>query len=270
MLVSVRTIAIANRKGGVGKTTTAISISAELAARGHRTLLVDLDPQGNATTGLGIDPRSVGASTYHALTRSVPLADCVRKTAVAGLDAVPAISDLADAEVELASALSREHRLRAALADLRSAYDYVLIDCPPSLGLLTINGLAAATELVIPVQCEYYALEGLAQMLANIELVQSDLNPSLTVSAIVLVMFDSRTNLAGDVVDDVRRHFGDLVCAHVVPRSVKLAEAPSHGQPIGVFDPEGTGATAYGALTDELIARDPDTPPATDTQEPRP
>lgn len=265
--MSARRIAIANRKGGVGKTTTAISVSAELAARGHRTLLVDLDPQGNATTGLGVDPRTVGASTYHALTRAVPLADCCRPTDVDGLDIVAAISDLADAEVELASALSREHRLRAALNDLPPGYEYIIIDCPPSLGLLTINGLAAAGELVIPVQCEYYALEGLAQMLSNIELIQADLNPALVVTAIALVMFDPRTNLAGDVVDDVRRHFGDVVCRNVVPRSVKLAEAPSHGQPIGVFDPEGTGAAAYGALTDELIARDPRTPRASIEQE---
>lgn len=266
--MSARVIAIANRKGGVGKTTSAISISAELAARNLRTLLVDLDPQGNATTGLGIDPRSVGASTYHALTRAVPITDCVLATSVPGLEIVPAISDLADAEVELASALSREHRLRGALDAVKPDYDYVIVDCPPSLGLLTINGLAAATELVIPVQCEYYALEGLAQMLGNIDLIQTDLNPNLTVTAIMLVMFDSRTNLAGDVVDDVRRHFGELVCRHVVPRSVKLAEAPSHGQPIGIFDPESAGAAAYAALTVELIERDPHAQASSEHQEP--
>jgi chromosome partitioning protein len=247
-----RIMAVANQKGGVGKTTTATNLGACLAELGHRTLLVDLDPQANATTGLGLDPRAIDVSMYDVLLRDVPLEDCIEATAVKNLFVAPASLDLAGAEIELVPAFSRERRLSSALAPHAEDFAYVLIDCPPSLGLLTVNGLAAASEVLVPIQCEYYALEGLGQLLRNVELVKKNLNPTLEVSTIVLVMYDARTKLAAQVVEEVRHHFGERVCRQVIPRSVRLSEAPSFGQPIITFDPASRGALAYRLLAKEV------------------
>lgn len=247
-----RVIAIANQKGGVGKTTTTINLGACLADLGYRTLIVDLDPQGNASTGLGIDNRGLETSMYHVILQEVPLENCIEPSAVKNLFVAPASLDLAGAEIELVPAFSRENRLRRAIDAVLDDYDYVLIDCPPSLGLLTVNGLNAASEVLVPIQCEYYALEGLAQLLRNVDLVKRNLNPRLEVSTIVCVMYDGRTKLADQVVKEVRAHFGDKVCRSVVPRSVRLSEAPSHGQPITTFDPGSRGATAYRGVAKEV------------------
>lgn len=247
-----RIIAVANQKGGVGKTTTAVNLGACLADLGYRTLVVDLDPQGNASTGLGINIRGLQASMYDVILSDVPIEDCVEASSVRNLFVAPASLDLAGAEIELVPAFSRELRLKQALAEVRDDYDYVLIDCPPSLGLLTINGMAAATEVLVPIQCEYYALEGLGQLLRNVGLVQKNLNPSLEVSTIVLVMFDARTKLSQQVASEVREHFGDKVCRMVIPRTVRLSEAPSFGQPIIAFDPTSRGAIAYRELAKEV------------------
>ena len=248
-----RVLAIANQKGGVGKTTTAVNLSAALAEAGYRTLVVDLDPQGNATTGLGIDPRSLDRSMYDVLMGTSTLEDCVESTSIRHLFVAPASLDLAGAEIELVPMFSRELKLKQALAGLGGEYDYVFIDCPPSLGLLTVNALAAAREIAIPIQCEYYALEGVGQLLSNVNLIQQNLNPSLTIALIILVMYDARTRLADQVVTEVRQHFGDKVCRTVVPRSVRLSEAPSFGQPITVFDPTSRGAIAYRELAKEVV-----------------
>jgi len=248
-----RVVAIANQKGGVGKTTTAVNLGAALAELNQRVLVVDLDPQGNATTGLGVNARNLALSLYDVLIHDAPLEDAVEPTAVRNLFLVPAIIDLAGAEIELVPLISRELRLRKALEPLLEDFDLVLIDCPPSLGLLTINGLAAATEVLVPIQCEYYALEGLDQLLRNVQLVRNALNPSLALSAIVLTMFDGRTRLAEQVADDVRSHFSDLVCRAVIPRAVRLSEAPSYGQPITIFDPSSRGAIAYRDLAKEVL-----------------
>jgi chromosome partitioning protein len=249
-----RVIAVANQKGGVGKTTTTINVGACLAELGFRTLVVDLDPQGNASTGLGIENRGLETSMYHVIMHEVPLENCIEPSAVKNLFVAPASLDLAGAEIELVPAFSRENRLRRAIEAVLDDYDYVLIDCPPSLGLLTVNGLAAASEVVVPIQCEYYALEGLGQLLRNVELVRKSLNPSLEVSTIVLVMYDARTRLADQVVAEVREHFGDKVCRAVVPRNVRLSEAPSFGQPIIAFDPMSRGAIAYRDVAKEIAS----------------
>jgi len=248
-----RVVAIANQKGGVGKTTTAVNLGAALAELNQRVLVVDLDPQGNATTGLGVNARNLALSLYDVLIHDALLEDAVEPTAVRNLFLVPAIIDLAGAEIELVPLMSRELRLRKALEPLLEDFDLVLIDCPPSLGLLTINGLAAATEVLVPIQCEYYALEGLDQLLRNVQLVRNALNPNLSLSAIVLTMFDGRTRLAEQVADDVRAHFDDLVCRTVIPRAVRLSEAPSYGQPITIFDPSSRGAIAYRDLAKEVL-----------------
>lgn len=247
-----RVFAVANQKGGVGKTTTTINLGACLAELGYRTLVVDLDPQGNASTGLGIDSRSMETTIYEVITQEAPLDDAIEPTSVRNLFIAPASLDLAGAEIELVPAFSRELRLRRALEPIIDDYDYVLIDCPPSLGLLTVNGLAAASEVLVPIQCEYYALEGLGQLLRNVELVRRGLNPRLEVSTIILVMYDARTKLADQVVTEVRTHFGDRVCTTVVPRTVRLSEAPSYGQPIIAFDPTSRGAIAYRELAKEV------------------
>jgi chromosome partitioning protein len=247
-----RRLAIANQKGGVGKTTTAVNLGAALAEMGYRVLVVDLDPQGNATTGLGINGRNLDASIYDVILHDVPIEDVIEPTTIRNLFGVPATIDLAGAEIELVPAFSRELRLRRALEPVVPDFDFVLIDCPPSLGLITVNGLAAAEEVVVPIQCEYYALEGLGQLLRNVGLVQTNLNHGLEVSTIILTMYDARTRLATQVVDEVRQHFGEKVCANVVPRSVRLSEAPSFGQPITVFDPASRGAIAYRELAKEM------------------
>ncbi len=247
-----RVMAIANQKGGVGKTTTTINLGACLAELGLRTLIIDLDPQGNASTGLGIENRGLQTSMYHVLMQEEPLENCVEPTDMKHLFVAPASLDLAGAEIELVPAFSREGRLRRAIDDVIDGYDYVLIDCPPSLGLLTVNGLTAAQEVLVPIQCEYYALEGLGQLLRNVELVKRNLNPQLDVSTIVCVMYDARTKLADQVVNEVREHFGEKVVRTVVPRSVRLSEAPSFGQPIIIFDPRSRGALAYRDLAQEV------------------
>lgn len=247
-----RFIAVANQKGGVGKTTTAVNVGAALAELGYRTLLIDLDPQGNASTGLGVDIRSIETSMYHVLMHEVPLEDCVEATDVRNLFVAPASLDLAGAEIELVPVFSRETRLRRALEAVKDDYDYVLIDCPPSLGLLTVNGLAAAHEVMVPIQCEYYALEGLGQLIRNVDLVRRNLNPTLEVSTIVCVMYDRRTKLADQVVSEVREHFGDKVCRAMVPRAVRISEAPGFGQPIITFDPLSRGAIAYRDVAKEV------------------
>jgi chromosome partitioning protein len=246
-----RIIAVANQKGGVGKTTTAINLGACLADIGYRTLIVDLDPQGNASTGLGINHRDVESSVYDVIMTDAPALDCVEPTSLKNLFVLPATIDLAGAEIELVSAFSCELKLRRALDLVRPEYDIILIDCPPSLGLLTVNGLAAADDVIVPVQSEYYALEGLGQLLKNVAMVRS-LNPTLDVRGIVLTMHDSRTKLAEQVEHEVREHFGARVYKTVVPRTVRLSEAPSFGQPIIVFDPTSRGATAYRELAKEV------------------
>jgi chromosome partitioning protein len=247
-----RILAIANQKGGVGKTTTAVNLGAALAELGYRVLIVDLDPQGNATTGLGVNARNLDASVYDVILHDVAIEDCIEPTNLRNLFLVPATIDLAGAEIELVPAFSRELRLKRALEPVMDDFDFVLIDCPPSLGLLTVNALAAAGEVAVPIQCEYYALEGLGQLLNNIERVRSNLNPLLVVSTIILTMYDARTRLAEQVVDEVRHHFGERVCRSVVPRTVRLSEAPSFGQPIIVFDSSSRGATAYRELAKEV------------------
>ncbi len=249
---SCRVIAIANQKGGVGKTTTTVNLGAAAAELGHRVLIVDLDPQGNASTGLGINPRSLEFSMYDVLLHDVPIDDATEAAAVKNLFLAPANLNLAGAEIELVPAFSREMRLKNAIAAVTDDYDFVLIDCPPSLGLLTVNAFAAADEVLVPVQCEYYALEGLGQLLRNVDLVQRNLNSSLHLSHIVLVMYDARTNLAAQVASEVREHFGSKVCRSIIPRTVRLSEAPSFGQPITVFDPTSRGAIAYRDLAKEV------------------
>jgi chromosome partitioning protein len=247
-----RVIAVANQKGGVGKTTTAVNLGACLADLGYRTLIVDLDPQGNASTGLGIDNRNLETSMYDVIMHEASLDDCAEPASIKNLFVAPASLDLAGAEIELVAAFSREMRLRRAVEAVLDAYDFVLIDCPPSLGLLTVNGLAAAGEVLVPIQCEYYALEGLGQLLRNVDLVRRSLNPTLEVSTIICVMYDARTKLADQVVSEVREHFGDKVCRTIVPRTVRLSEAPSFGQPIITFDPTSRGAIAYRELAKEV------------------
>ena len=247
-----RVMAVANQKGGVGKTTTTINVGACLAEIGQRVLIIDLDPQGNASTGLGIENRGLETSMYHVLMHDVPLENCVEPTDVKGLFVAPASLDLAGAEIELVPAFSRETRLRRAIDAVLGDYDYVLIDCPPSLGLLTVNGLSAAHEVLVPIQCEYYALEGLGQLLRNVDLVRRNLNARLHVSTLVCVMYDARTKLSDQVVAEVREHFGDKVLRAVVPRSVRLSEAPSFGQPIITFDGRSRGAIAYRDVAKEV------------------
>jgi chromosome partitioning protein len=247
-----RVFAIANQKGGVGKTTTAVNLGAALADLGHRVLIIDLDPQSNASTGLGIDPRNFDNSMYDVLLRDVPLEDCIEATSIKNLFIAPSTLDLAGAEIELVPAFSREHRLRKAIEPIRDEFAFVFIDCPPSLGLITLNALTAASEVLVPIQCEYYALEGVTQLTRNVELVRSQLNPTLAVSTIVLTMYDARTKLSDSVVAEVRLHFGSRVCKVVIPRTVRISEAPSFGEPITVHDPSSRGAIAYRELAKEV------------------
>jgi chromosome partitioning protein len=254
---SCRVITIANQKGGVGKTTTAVNLAVCLALHGGRVLVVDLDPQGNASTALDIDHRAGTPSVYNVLIEDQPLASTVRPVAgIPGLHCVPATIDLAGAEIELVPLVAREARLNRALASYdASGLDYILIDCPPSLGLLTVNALVAATEVLIPIQCEYYALEGLEQLLRTVELVRGHLNPALSVSTILLTMYDGRTRLAAQVADEVREHFGDVVLGAVIPRSVRVSEAPSYGQSVITYDPGSSGAQAYLDAAREVAFR---------------
>jgi chromosome partitioning protein len=247
-----RVIAIANQKGGVGKTTTTVNLGAALAEQDYRVLVIDLDPQANATTGLGVEPRNFEFSMYDVIMRDHPLEDTIEPTSVKNLFVAPATIDLAGIEIELVPAFSRELKLKKAVDSVVEDFDFVLIDCPPSLGLITVNGLAAADEVLVPIQCEYYALEGLSQLLRNVNLVSTNLNETLEVTTIVLTMFDARTRLSVDVANEVRKHFSERVCKSVIPRTVRLSEAPSFGQPITVFDPASRGAVAYRELAKEV------------------
>ena len=249
------TVCIANQKGGVGKTTTTVSLAAAIAEYGARVLLVDLDPQGNATTGVGLRAEEGDPSTYLVLVDDLPVSEAMVPSGIEGLDVVRSSLDLAGAEVELVPAFSREHRLKRALESVTGDYDVIFIDCPPSLGLLTINALVAADQIVVPIQCEYYALEGLGQLLRTIELVGQNLNRELSLGGVILTMYDGRTNLSQAVVDEVRGYFGDDAYATVIPRTVRLSEAPSFGQPITVFDPQSRGARAYQRLAREVSVR---------------
>jgi chromosome partitioning protein len=255
-------IAVANQKGGVGKSTTAVSLGAALAELGKKVLVVDLDPQGNASTGLGIRHELREITVYDVLAAEAPIEGAIVPTPVENLWAIPATIDLAGAEIELVSQFSRELRLRKALEPLKDgAYDFVLLDCPPSLGLLTVNALAAADELIVPIQCEYYALEGLGQLLRNVRLVQQNVNQNLRLTGIVMTMFDPRTKLSEQVVQEVRRYFGDRVYETIIPRTVRLSEAPGFGQPITLYDPRSRGAECYRDLAREVEAKLPEPGP---------
>jgi len=253
-----RVIAVANQKGGVGKSTTAVSLGAALAEMGRRVLVVDLDPQGNASTGLGIRHDARKVTVYDVLANDAAIMEAVVQTPLPNLFAIPSTIDLAGAEIELVSQFSRELKLRKAMEPLRQAgFDFVFLDCPPSLGLLTVNAMAAAQELMVPIQCEYYALEGLGQLIKNVRLVQQNVNPALRLSGIVMTMFDPRTKLSEQVVAEVRRFFGDRVYDTIIPRTVRLSEAPGFGQPITVYDPRSRGAKRYRELAGEVVRKEP-------------
>jgi chromosome partitioning protein len=254
-------VAVVNQKGGVGKSTTAVNLGASLAELGLKVLLIDLDPQGNASTGLGIDPGRRTVGTYQVMSQGIPAESAVMETSVPGVWAIPSTIDLAGAEIELVGQISRENRLARAIEPLVETYDVVLLDCPPSLGLLTVNALSAARELIVPIQCEYYALEGLGQLLRNVRLIQQNLNPNLRLTGIVLTMYDGRTKLSEQVVAEVRRYFGPRVYDTIIPRTVRLSEAPGFGKPITEYDTGSKGAKAYRALASEFLEREaPDLP----------
>ena len=251
-----RVICISNQKGGVGKTTTAINLAASLASAERKTLLVDMDPQGNAGSGLGLKKEELHGTVYEALIDGRPIAELIHETELRYLKVVPATPDLTGAEVELVNADRREFRLRDAVRAIASSYDYVIIDCPPSLGLLTLNALTAADSVLIPLQCEYYALEGLSQLMQTIDLVKQGLNPELSTEGILLTMFDGRANIAHQVADDVRGHFKEQVFSAVVPRNIRLAECPSFGKPILLYDIKSKGCESYLQLGNEIMRRE--------------
>ncbi|HFV2809203.1 TPA: sporulation initiation inhibitor protein Soj, partial [Streptococcus agalactiae] len=246
--------AIANQKGGVGKTTTSVNLGAGLAQVGKKVLLVDIDAQGNATTGVGIEKSELDQCIYNVLVEDADVQGVIQKTATENLDVLPATIQLAGAEIELVLTISREVRLQRALQPVRDEYDYIIIDCPPSLGLLTINALTAADSVIIPVQCEYYALEGLSQLLNTVRLVQKHLNKNLAIQGVLLTMLDARTNLGIQVIDEVKKYFRDKVYRSIIPRNVRLSEAPSHGKPIMQYDAKSRGAEVYIDLAEEVIA----------------
>jgi chromosome partitioning protein len=250
-----RILAVVNQKGGVGKTTTAINLASSLALAGKRVLLVDCDPQGNATSRVGVDKTSVGRCVYNMLIEDTPAEQILVPTQVPGLDLLPATIDLAGAEIELVAALSRESKMKYQLGEIKDRYDYLLIDSPPSLGLLTLNSLTASEGVLVPIQCEYYALEGISQLLNTIQLVRRNLNKTLEIFGVILTMYDPRTNLAQQVVAEVREYFKEIAFKTIVPRNIRLGEAPSHGLPISLYDPRSKGAEAYEELAREVIER---------------
>lgn len=251
----VNVISVANQKGGVGKTTTTINLAASIADRGYRVLIVDIDPQGNATSGLGIEKSEIDQDIYNVLIDEIPIQDTIHHTSMAKLDMVPATINLSGAETELISMMARETRLKSALDAISDQYDFIFIDCPPSLGLLTLNALTAATDVLIPVQCEYYALEGLSLLMDTIFRVKKSLNPKLNIFGALLTMFDARTNLSIQVVDEVKKYFKNRVFSTIVPRNVRLSEAPSHGKPIILYDRRSRGAEVYRDLAEEVLER---------------
>jgi len=251
----LRVISVANQKGGVGKTTTSVNLSACLGELGQRVLLIDIDPQGNATSGLGIDKGKIEKSIYDVLVDDIPIKDTVIGTEVDNLKVLPATIQLAGAEIELVASMSRETKLKKAIDKIKNEYDFVIIDCPPSLGLLTINSLTAANSILVPIQCEFYALEGLSQLLKTITLIQDNLNQDLVLEGVVLTMFDSRTNLSGQVVQEVKNHFQQKVFKTIIPRNVRLSEAPSFGRPVIKYDPKSKGAEVYYNLAKEVLAQ---------------
>ena len=249
-------ISIVNQKGGVGKTTTAVNMAASLAVYGRSVLLVDMDPQANAVSGIGIDKDSITTSVYDALVREESVSNLVMKTGIKNLDLLPSHADLSGAQVELVGILARENRLKRSLAEVKEKYDYILIDSPPSLGLLTINALVASDSIIVPIQCEYYALEGVAQLMHTFKLIKKNLNPSLEIEGILLTMFDKRINLAQQVTEDIRSHFQDKVYKTIIPRNVKLSEAPSFGLPIIFYDIKSAGASSYMQFIEEVLANE--------------
>lgn len=251
----MKTIVFCNQKGGVGKTTSTVNVAASLARRGVRVLLIDLDPQGNAGSGVGLNKYRIEKSIYHTLIGQSSLQDVILDTGIENLSIAPSNRDLVGAEIELMQAFSRETKLKNALNSVQNDYDYCLIDCPPSLSLLTVNALTAATDVIIPVQTEYYALEGISELLNTIGLIKDNLNPELRIGGIILTMFDSRNNLANQVVEETKSYFKDKVFQTVIPRNVRLSESPSHGQPICMYDPKSRGAESYEELTEEIYNR---------------
>ena len=251
-----RIISVANQKGGVGKTTTTVNLGACLAYDGKKVLLIDSDAQGNATSGLGVRKTDVKQDIYDVLVNEVPIKETIIKTSRENLSIVPATLQLAGAEIELTSMMARESRLKSALAEVSDEYDFILVDCPPSLGHLTINAFTASDAILIPVQCEYYALEGLSQLLNTVRLVQKHFNPGLEIEGVLLTMYDARTNLGAEVVEEVRRYFQEKVYDTIIPRNVRLSEAPSHGKPIIDYDPRSKGAEVYQALAKEVLVRE--------------
>ncbi len=251
-----KVVSIANQKGGVGKTTTNINLSVCIAALGKKVLTIDIDPQGNTTSGLGIDKNELDCSIYDVLINGVDVREAIIYTKIKNLDIIPSNVQLAGAEIEMVPMIARETILKKAIESIRHEYDYIFIDCPPSLGLLTINALTASDKVIVPIQCEYYALEGLSQLMSTINIVKKNLNPSLELEGVVLTMFDARTNLSIQVVEDVKKHFRNKVYRTIIPRNVRLGEAPSHGVPIILYDPKCVGAVAYCELAEEFIEND--------------